>query len=108
MQTGNIDYTYKNDHDKACFQHNMAYGKYKDFMKRIQSDKVLRNKAFKIASNPKYDGYQRGLASIVIKFIDKISSGSGVNNMQMNSTKQLLENLKDKKFILHLKTIFGV
>ena len=108
MRKGNTDFIYKNDLDKACFQDDMGYGKSKDLAKTTLLDKVLRNKAFKIASNPKYDGYQRGLASIVIKFIDKISSGSGVNNMQMNSTKQLLENLKDKKFILHLKTIFGV
>ena len=65
MQSGNIDFIYKNELDKACFQHDMAYGKSKDLVKRTQSDKVLRDKAFKIASNPKYDGYQRGLASIV-------------------------------------------
>ena len=62
MQTGNTDYIYKNDLDKTCFQHDMAYGEYKDLTKRTQSDKVLRDKAFEIASNPKYDGYQRGLA----------------------------------------------
>ena len=45
----------------------MAHGKTKDLVKRTQSDKVLKNKAFKIASNPKYDGYQRGLASMVYK-----------------------------------------
>ena len=52
MQTGNTNYIYRNDLDKACFQHNMAYGKYKDLTKGTQSDKVLRNKAFEIASNP--------------------------------------------------------
>ena len=52
MQTGNTNYIYRNDLDKACFQHNMACGKYKDLTKRTQSDKVLRNKAFEIASNP--------------------------------------------------------
>ena len=52
----------------------MAYGKTKDFAKRTQSDKVLRDKAFKIGSDPKYDGYQRGLASIVYKFLDRKSS----------------------------------
>ena len=57
----------------------MAYGKLKDSVKRAQSDKVLRDKAFKIASDPKYDGYQRGLASMVYKSFDKQSSGSGVN-----------------------------
>ena len=60
MKTGNTDSIYRNELDKACFQHDMAYGKSKDLAKRTQSDKVLRDKAFKIASDPKYDGYQRG------------------------------------------------
>ena len=58
----------------------MAYGKSKDLAKRTQSKKVLGDKAFRIASDPKYDGYQRGLASIVYKFFDKKSSGSGITN----------------------------
>ena len=65
MQTGNTDFIYKNKLDKACFQHDMDYGKTKDLVRRTQSDKVLRDKAFKIASDSKYDGYQRGLASMV-------------------------------------------
>ena len=80
MQTGNTNFIYKNEFDKACFQHDMAYGKSKDLVKRTQSDKVLKDKAFKIASNPKYDGYQRGLASMVYKFSDKKSKGSGIIN----------------------------
>ena len=80
MQTGNTDFIYKNKLNKACFQHDMAYAKSKDLAKRTQSDKVLRNKAFKIASDLKYDGYQRGLASMVYKFFDKKSSGSGIAN----------------------------
>ena len=71
MQTGNTNFIYKNDLDKACFQHDMSYGKYKDLTKRAQSDKVLRYKAFKNASNPRYDGYQRGLASMIFKFFEK-------------------------------------
>ena len=55
MQTGNTDYIYKNDLDKACFQHDMAYDKYKDLTKRTQSDKVLRDKSFEIASNSRFD-----------------------------------------------------
>ena len=47
MSTGNTDYIYKNDLDKACFQHNMAYGKYKDLTKKTESDKGLRNKRLK-------------------------------------------------------------
>ena len=58
-------YIYRNGLDKACFQHDMAYGKSKDLAKRTQLDKVLRDNAFKIASDPKYDGYQRGIASMV-------------------------------------------
>ena len=68
MKTGNTDFIYKNELDKACFQHDMAYGKSKDLVKRTQSDKRLKDKAFKIASDPKDDGYQRGLASMVYKF----------------------------------------
>ena len=65
MQTGNTDFIYKNELDKACFQHDMAYGKSKDLIKRTQSDQVLKDKTFKIANNAKYDGYQRGLAPMV-------------------------------------------
>ena len=50
----------KNELSKACFQHDMAYGKYKDLERRTKSDKVLKDKAFEIVDNPKYDGYQRG------------------------------------------------
>ena len=53
MQTGNTDFTYKNELVKACLQHDMAYGKANDWVRTTQSDKVLRNKAFNIASDPK-------------------------------------------------------
>ena len=65
MQTGNTDLIYENELDKVCFQHDMAYGKAKDLVRRTQSDKILRDKAFKIAKDPKCDDYQRGLASMV-------------------------------------------
>ena len=55
MQTSDTNYIYRNELDKACFQHDMAYHKYKDLEKRTQSDKLLKDKAFEIASNPKYD-----------------------------------------------------
>ena len=58
----------------------MAYGKSKDLAKRTQSDKLLRDNVFKIVSDPKYDGYQRGLASLAYKFFDRKSSGSGIVN----------------------------
>ena len=71
MQSGNLKHWYRNELDKACFPHDAAYSDSKDLTNRTQSDKVLKNKAFKIANNPKYDGYQRGLASMVYKFFDK-------------------------------------
>ena len=80
MQTGDTNYIYKNDLDKACFQHDMVYGKYKDLDRRTHSDKVLKDKAFEIANNPKYHGYQRGLASIVYKIFDKKSKGTGAKS----------------------------
>ena len=63
-ETRDTNYIYKIELDKACFQHNMAYGDFKDLARTIASDKVLRDKAFNIAKNPKYDGYQRGFASM--------------------------------------------
>ena len=83
MQTGNTDFIYKNELDKACFQHDMAYGKSKDLVKRTQSDKVLKDKSFKIASDPKNDGYQRELASMVFdkkSILLNKSSGTGITN----------------------------
>ena len=79
-ETGNTNYICKNELDKACFQHGMAYEKFKDLARRTASDKFLRDKVFNIAKNLKYDGYQRGLASMVYKCFDKKASGSGVNN----------------------------
>ena len=55
-EIGDTKYIYRNELDKACFQHGMAYGDFKDLAQRTASDKVLKNKAFKIAGNPKYDG----------------------------------------------------
>ena len=110
MQNGRLSHIYKNDLDKAFFQHDVAYNKYKE---RTQSDIVLKNKAFKIATNPKYDGYQRVLASMVWKFFHKSSkkvleSGIKINNQLMNFKNQLFESLKKEKCILLLRTIFGV
>ena len=62
---GDSRYIYQNELQKACFQHDIAYGDFKDLPRRAVSDKVLRNKAFNVAKNPKYGGYQRGLASMV-------------------------------------------
>ena len=70
-ETRDSRYIYQNELDKACFRHDMAYGDFKDLNRRTIADKVLRDKAFNIAKNTKYDGYQRGLASIVYKLFDK-------------------------------------
>ena len=85
----------------------MAYGKAKDLVRRTQSDKVLRDKAFKIASDPKYDGYQRGLASMVYKFFDKKSKGSGISallaNKSANESNYQLANELHKPIIRKFK-----
>ena len=83
-EIGDTSYIYKNELDKAYFQHDMAYGDLKDFPKITAADKVLKSKAFKIASDQKYDGYQRGLASMVYMFFDKKSHGSGLANNNEN------------------------
>ena len=106
MQSGNTDFIYKNELNKACFQHDMAYGKSKELVKRTQSDKFLRDKAFKIATNPKYDGYQRGLASMVYKFFDKKSKGSGITT---NEFKKVIKKFKKRKVYSSFKDkIWGV
>ena len=77
-RTGDTRYIYRKGLDKACFQHDSAYADHKDLTNRTKSDKVLRDKAYNVASNPKYHGYQRALASMVYKFFDKKSTaGSG-------------------------------
>ena len=70
-ETRDSRYIYQNELDKACFRHDMAYVDFKDLNRRTIADKVLHDKAFNIAKNTKYDGYQRGLASIAYKFFDK-------------------------------------
>ena len=70
MEISDTRYIYRNEFDKACVQHHMAYN-FKDLKRRTYSDKVLKYKAFKIAIDRKYDGYLRGLARMVYKFFDK-------------------------------------
>ena len=113
MQTGDASYIYKNELDKACFQH-MAYGKYKILEKRTQSDKILKGKAFTIANNPKYDGYQGELASMVYKFFDKKSKGTGIKstpNQQLANElhKPIIRKFKKRKVYYSFKdNIWGV
>ena len=70
-ETRDTIYMYRHELDKACFQHDMAYGDSTELARRTASDKVLKDKSFNIAKNPKYDGYHRGFASMVYKFFDK-------------------------------------
>ena len=95
-EIGDTNSIYKNELDKTSFQHDMAYGDFKDLVRRTASDKVIRDKAFKIAKNPKYDGYQRGLASMVYKFFDKKLASSGVATLANKSTanNEIKQNLQ--------------
>ena len=90
-ETGDTNSTYKNEPDKACFRHDMAYGGFKDLARRTASDKALKDKAFNIAKNPKYDGYQREIVSMVYKLFHKESAGSGFN---MHANKSTFYNEK--------------
>ena len=74
-ETGDSRYIYQNEPNKAYFQYDMDYGDFKDFSRRKGSNKVLPDKVFSIAKYPKYDGYQRGLVSMVYKSFGKMSSG---------------------------------
>ena len=117
-ETGDTDYIYKNELEKACFQHDMTYGDFKDLKKWTIADKVLRDKAFKITSDQKYDGYQRGLASMVYKFFDKKPQGSGrplssdslvvINDIKQNIPladelhKPIIRKFKKKRSVLFI------
>ena len=83
--TGDTRHIYRNELDKACFQHDSAYADDKDLINRTEADKVLRDKAYDIASNPDYDGYQRGLASMAYKFFDKKSTAEPSSLERMGS-----------------------
>ena len=98
MQTGNTDFIYRNELDKACFQYDMTYVKSKDLTKRTHKN-FLRDKAFTIASDPKYNGYQRGLASMVYKIFDKKSSAS----CDATEPNYQLENELHKQIIRRFK-----
>ena len=116
-ETGDTSYIYKNELDKACFQYDMAYGDFKDLARTTASDKILWDKAFNIAKNPKYDDIKEdkkstGSAHCSLNSSTSYRPLSSANNdtkqnLQMNFINQLLENLKKEKSILHLE-IFGV
>ena len=91
IQTGDTNYIYKNELDKACFAHDAAYSNFKDIKNRTTADKILRDKAYKIAKDPKYYDAQRGLASMMYKFFDKKTAGCDVKSTPQN--EQLAEEL---------------
>ena len=96
-ETGDSRYIYQKELDRACFQHGMAYGDFKDLTKRTTSDKILCDKAFNIAKNPKYDGYKRGLASMVYKFFDKKSGGAAIFARSDTLTMQNIFAVENEK-----------
>ena len=83
-ETGDTKYIYINELDKAYFQHDMAYVDFKNLGKRTASDKILSDKAFNVAKNSKYDGYQRSTASMVYIFLDKKSADIALLHLQIN------------------------
>ena len=114
--TGDTRYIYRNELHKACFQHDSAYADHKDLINRTEANKVLRDKAYDIASNPEYDGYQRGLVSMVYKFFDKKSTGSGINTAKPSSSiladelhKPIINKFNKRKVYSQVKdNIWGV
>ena len=70
-ETNRLKHIYKKELDKGCFSHSDAYYDSKDLPRRIVSDEFLKDKAYEVSINPKYDRYQRGLVSMVYEFFDK-------------------------------------
>ena len=106
MKDGRLNHILKNRLDAACFQHDFAYAKYKDRANRRQSDIVFKNKTLKIATDPRVNGYQRGLAAMVYNFFNERTKGSGINNkgnLFVNSQlaeefhKPIIKNFKRRK-----------
>ena len=111
-RTDDTRYIYRNELDKACFQHDSAYADHKDLINRTEADKVLRDKAYDIASNPEYDSYQRGLASMVYKFFDKNSTCSGIASSSILADelhKPVIKKFNKRKVYSQFKdNIWGV
>ena len=120
-QSGNTDFIYRNEFDKACFQHDVVYGKSRDLAKRTQSDKVLSYKVFKIASDPKYDNYQRGFVLMVYNFFYKSLVEvvpmlwleinlllNQIINVKMYFINRLLEHLREEKLTHPSEIISGL
>ena len=111
MKDGKLSHILKNKLDAACFQHDSAYAKYKDRLNRKKSDVILKNKALKIAMNPKINGYQRGLASMFYKFFNERTKGSSINNKKLAEElhKPIVKNFERRKVYSSFKdNIWGV
>ena len=104
-KTGNLRHLYRNELDEVCFVHDAAYSDSNDLAKRIISDKTLRDRAYEIARNRNYDGYQRALARMVYKFFDKkTGSGTSVNEQLAKELhKSVIKKLKRRKVYARFK-----
>ena len=102
-EIGDSQYIHQKELNKACFQHDMAYADFKDLTRRTASKKILCVKSFHVAKNPKYDGYQRGIPSMVHKICDKKTSGKRVKNKNI-SNKESAKELQ-KAIITKLETL---
>ena len=106
-RTGDTRYIYRNELDKACFQRASAYADHKDLINRTEADKVLKDKAYDIASNPKYDGYQRGLASMVYKFFGKKSTAGPSSLERTGSCFKKLKNTAEPSALARSSSILA-
>ena len=113
-EKGDTNYVFKNELDKACFIHDTTYSDSKDLTKRTIAHKNLKNRAFDIAKDPKYDGCQRELASMIYKFFDSKVSGSGAKLIPENKQlanelhKPIIRKFEKRRVYSTLKIIFGV
>ena len=109
IQTGDTNYIYKNELDKACFAHDASYSDFIDIKNRTVADKILRDKAYEIAKDPKYCGSQTCLASMVHKFFDKKTAGSGVKSIPQNEQlgkelhKPIIKKFKKKNSVFSIQ-----
>ena len=108
-QTKDKNFIYQNKLNKGCFQHDMNHEDFKDLTKTTASHKILRDKPFYIAKNPKNDGYQRGLFSMVYNFLIKKflvvvlkMRICETSKQKKDHTNHLLENSRKSKKYAHL------
>ena len=106
-ETCDLNYIYKNELNKACFAYDTTYVNSKDLAKKIVSDKILKDKAYGIPLNSKYDGYQRALANMVYTFFDKKTGSRTRSNLNEvlapDLHKPVIKNFKKRKVYLRFK-----